>query len=126
MRSALAGDVLYSNATFSADGNGGWIALNGKPVPHEGLPLMISLLGGSADTSAATVKVTIHDSADGSTVNAIVFEKTYTIAVANTTSFEEVVRIATKLGYLRCSLDLTGTLDANIDARVGFVTGDTP
>lgn len=126
MRSALPGDVLYSNAAFSADANGGWIALNGHPVPHEGLPLVISLLGGSASSTPATIKVTIHDSADGSNANAIVFEKTYTIAVAGTTSFEEIVRIPTKLDYLRCSLDLTGTLDANVDSFVGFVTGDTP
>jgi hypothetical protein len=125
MRSALPGDILF-NATFSADANGGWIALNGKPVPFEGLPLLISIVGGSADTSAATIKLTIHDSADGSTVNAIVFEKTYTIAVSGMTSFEEIPRIMTKLGYLRATLDLTGTLDANPVAFVGFVTGDTP
>ncbi len=127
MRSALSGDVLYSASAFSADANGGWIALNGKPIPFEGLPVMVRLLGGSADTSAATVKVTIQDSADGSTAGKTLYEKTFTIAVAaGVSNFEEIARISTRLGYVKATLDLTGTLDANIDAFVGFVTGDVP
>ena len=126
MRSSLPGDVLYSAAAFSATANGGWIALNQKPFPFEGIPLMIRLLGGSADTTAATVTLKVEDSSDGSTVNRIAFSKVYTIAVAGTTSFEEVIRLTTTLGYLKCTLTLSGTLDANIDAWVGFVTGDKP
>jgi hypothetical protein len=127
MRSALSGDVLFTSSAFNTDQTGSWIALNGKPVPADGLPIGIFLRGGSTSGSAGSAKVTIQDSADGSTVGNVLFEKTFVLAVAAAASdFDEIYRIFTRQGYVRVVIDLTGTIDADLVGWVGVMTGDVP
>lgn len=127
MRSSISGDVLLQDAALAADVTGSWIPIKGKGIPFGGLPLNIFLLGGSTSGSAGSAKVTIQSSSDGSTVAETLFEKTYTLAVAaGVSNVDENHRIDTRLGYVRAVVDLTGTIDGNIDTFIGFVDGDIP
>lgn len=127
MRSSISGDVLHQDTALAADVTGAWVTIKNKAMPFEGLPLNIFLNGGSVATTAGSAKVTIQSSADGSAVAETLFEKTYTIAVAaGVSNFDEIHRIMTRNGYVRAVVDVTGTIDANIDTYIGFVTGDVP
>lgn len=123
MRSALAGDIIYDN-TINADTTGSWVALNGKPIPLEGIPVCLRLLNGSASGSAGSVKVTVQSSADGSAVDDTLFEDTFTIPVSGGIAVEKNFRIFTRNGYVRAVFDFTGTMDVDTDASLHFVTGD--
>lgn len=123
MRSDIAKDVWYSG-TFNVDTNGAWID-TANALPFEGVPVEVSLRGGSTSSTAGTALVVFEASADASTAIETLWSKSYVLAVAaNSSDYDEIVRnVTTRHRYVRARFDLTGTIDADITAFVGVVSG---
>ena len=123
MRSDIAKDTWYS-ATLNSDTNGSWIDV-ANALPFEGVPVEVMLRGGSTSGSAGSLLVVFEASADASTVLETLWSKSYVLAVAaNSSDYDEIVRnVTTRHRYVRVRFDFTGTIDGDVTAFVGVVTG---
>lgn len=123
MRSVIPGDVLISNASVSTTNTGSWVQINNRAIPFDGIALVVALLKGVASGGSATVRVQIQDSLDGSTVNASLYDKTFTVTTGGN-SFEEDPRIFSNGFWMRSLITITGTFATPMDVFIGVVTGD--
>jgi hypothetical protein len=123
MRSDIPKDVWYTG-TLNSDTSGSWIDV-ANALPFEGVPVEVMLKGGSASGSAGSLVVYIEASADASAVAETLWSKSYVLAVAaNASDFKDIIRnITTKYRYVRARFDFTGTIDGDVTAYVGVVTG---
>jgi hypothetical protein len=126
MRSDIEKDVWYSG-TINADTSGSWIDTLAA-LPFDGVPVEVDLRGGSASSSPGSLLVVIESSADASAVAETLWSKTYVLAVAaNASNYKDIIRnITTRNRYVRARFDFTGTIDGDVTARVGVVTGPIP
>lgn len=126
MRSDITKDAWYSG-TINSDTSGSWIDVLAA-LPFEGVPVEVMLKGGSTSGSAGSLVVYIESSTDASAVAETLWSKSYVLAVAaNSSDFKDIIRnITTKNRYVRARFDFTGTVDGDVTAYVGVVTGPIP
>lgn len=116
---------LYTGSLTNTGSAGTAFDLKTK-APLEGLPVMIRLNGGRADTSTKTITLTISESADNFTTTAnALFSKVFTISLtANASNYEEVITIVPQNRYIRVDAPTFSANNTGANATATAITVD--